>query len=123
MGFITDRKRATGLGSAKTGTEHHWHMMITSVALVPLVIMFILSFGAILGSPYEDVIAYYQRPFPAIIAILTLLVGFNHFANGARSTIEDYTGGLKRKALLIGLICLSYSAAAFAIFAIVRIAL
>lgn len=123
MGFITDRKRATGLGSAKTGTEHHWHMMITSVALVPLVIMFILSFGAILGSPYEEVIAYYQRPFPAIIAILTLLVGFNHFANGARSTIEDYTGGLQRKALLIGLICLSYSAAAFAIFAIVRIAL
>ncbi len=123
MRFITDRKRAAGLGSAKTGTEHHWHMMVTSVALVPLVLMFILSFGAILGSPYSEVIAYYQRPFPAMIAILTMLVGFNHFAHGARSTIEDYTGGLTRKALIIGVNCLSYSAAAFAIFAIVRIAL
>ena len=123
MGFITDRKSAEGLGSAKTGTEHHWHMMITSVALLPLVIMFIFSFGAILGSPYEDVLAYYQRPFPAIIAILTLLVGFTHFANGVRATIEDYTGGMTRKALIIGTTCLSYAAAAFAIFAIVRIAL
>jgi succinate dehydrogenase / fumarate reductase membrane anchor subunit len=123
MGFITDRKRAAGLGSSKSGTEHHWHMTITSMALVPLVIMFIFSFGAILGSPYAEVLAYYQRPFPAIIAILTLLVGFTHFANGAKSTVEDYTAGHTRQMLIIGVTCLSYSAAAFAIFAIVRIAL
>jgi succinate dehydrogenase / fumarate reductase, membrane anchor subunit len=26
MAFVTDRKRAVGLGSAKTGTEHFWSM-------------------------------------------------------------------------------------------------
>ncbi|WP_411892391.1 succinate dehydrogenase, hydrophobic membrane anchor protein [Yoonia sp. SDW83-1] len=123
MAFLTDRKRAEGLGSAKTGTDHHWHMMVTSVALVGLIPLFIFTFGAVLGSPYEEVIAYYQRPFPAIIAALTMLVGFVHFRKGVQTLIEDYVHGFARKALIIAMICLSYSAAAIAIFAIVRIAL
>ncbi|MEJ6403440.1 succinate dehydrogenase, hydrophobic membrane anchor protein [Yoonia sp. 2307UL14-13] len=123
MRFLTDRKRADGLGSAKTGTDHHWHMMVTSVALVGLVPLFIFTFGAILGSPYEDVIAYYRRPLPAIIAALTLLVGFLHFRKGVQTLIEDYVHGFARKALIIGMICLSYAAAAIAVFAIIRIAL
>ena len=123
MAFLTDRKRAVGMGSAKTGTEHHWQMMVTSVALLILVPLFIFTFGAILGSSYEDVIAYYQRPFPAVVAALTMLVGFFHFRLGVQTLIEDYVHGFARKATIIGMICLSYGAAAFAIFAIVRIAL
>ena len=123
MRFLTDRKRAAGLGSAKTGTEHHWHMMVTSVALVGLIPLFVFTFGYILGAPYDDVIAYYQRPFPAIIGILTLLVGFLHFRGGVQTLIEDYVHGFARKALIIAMICLSYTAAAVGIFDIVRIAL
>jgi len=123
MAFLTDRKRANGLGSAKTGTEHHWQMMVSSVALLFLIPLFVFTFGWILGSPYEEVIAYYQRPFPAVVAILTMLVGFFHFRGGVQTLIEDYVHGFMRKALIIGMICLSYAAAAFAIFAIVRIAL
>lgn len=123
MAFLTDRKRAVGMGSAKTGTEHHWQMMVTSVALLILVPLFIFTFGAVLGSSYEDVIAYYQRPFPAVVAALTMLVGFFHFRLGVQTLIEDYVHGFARKATIIGMICLSYGAAAFAIFAIVSIAL
>ena len=123
MAFLTDRKRAAGMGSAKTGTEHHWQMMVSSVALLFLVPLFIFTFGPILGSSYEEVIAYYQRPFPAVIAILTMLVGFYHFRGGVQVLIEDYVHGLARKIAIIGMICLSYAAAAFAVFAIVRIAL
>lgn len=123
MAFLTDRKRATGMGSAKTGTQHHWQMMVSSVALLILIPLFVFTFGAILGSSYEEVIAYYQRPFPAVVAILTMLVGFFHFRGGVQTLIEDYVHGFARKALIIGMICLSYAAAAFAIFAIVRIAL
>ena len=123
MAFLTDRKRATGMGSAKTGTQHHWQMMVSSVALLFLVPLFIFTFGPILGAPYEEVIAYYQRPFPAVVAILTLAVGFFHFRGGVQVLIEDYVHGLARKLLIIAMICLSYAAAAFAIFAIVRIAL
>lgn len=123
MAFLTDRKRATGMGSAKTGTEHHWQMMVSSVALLILIPLFVFTFGAILGSTYEEVIAYYQRPFPAVVAILTMAVGFFHFRGGVQTLIEDYVHGFARKALIVGMICLSYAAAAFAIFAIVRIAL
>ena len=123
MAFLTDRKRATGMGSAKTGTEHHWQMMVSSVALLFLTPLFIFTFGSILGSSYEEVIAYYQRPFPAVVAVLTMLVGFHHYRGGVQTLIEDYVHGFARKAAIIGTICLSYAAAAFAIFAIVRIAL
>lgn len=123
MAFLTDRKRAIGMGSAKTGTEHHWQMMITSVALIVLIPLFVFTFGWILGSPYEEVIAYYQRPFPAVVAILTMLVGWFHFRLGVQTLIEDYVHGLARKIAIIAMICVSYAAAAFAIFAIVRIAL
>ncbi|MFT7105652.1 MAG: succinate dehydrogenase / fumarate reductase membrane anchor subunit [Yoonia sp.] len=123
MAFLTDRKRAVGMGSAKTGTEHHWQMMVSSVALLFLIPMFVFTFGSILGSSYEEVIAYYQRPFPAVVAALTMLVGFFHFRGGVQTLIEDYVHGLASKVAIIGMICLSYGAAAFAIFAIVRIAL
>ena len=73
MAFMTDRKRAEGNGSAKSGTMHHWHMMVSSVALVVLLPIFIFQFGATLGGSYEEVIAYYSRPVPAAIAALTML--------------------------------------------------
>ena len=62
MAFLTDRKRATGWGSAKSGTMHHWSMTVSSVALLILIPLFIFTFGSILGSSYEEVTAYYSRP-------------------------------------------------------------
>ncbi len=123
MAYVTDRKRAAGLGSAKSGTEHFWGMTKSSVALLILVPLFVFTFGPMLGAPYEEVYAYYTRPFPAIVAALTLVVGFMHFKNGVQVLIEDYTDGLTRKVLIIAMICVSYAAAATGLFAIARIAL
>jgi len=123
MTFMTDRKRAVGNGSAKSGTMHHWHMMVSSVALVVLLPIFIFQFGATLGGTYEEVVAYYSRPVPAAIAVLTMLVTFFHFRGGVQTLIEDYVHGFARKALIIAMICLSYGAAAFGVIAIARIAL
>lgn len=123
MRYLTDRKRATGLGSAKSGTEHFWHMQISAVALAILVPLFIFTFGRILGAPHADVVAYYGRPFPAIVAGLTLVVGMTHFKNGAQVMIEDYAHGFTRKALIIGTIMLSYAVMATGLFALIRLAL
>ncbi|MDE0968966.1 MAG: succinate dehydrogenase, hydrophobic membrane anchor protein [Octadecabacter sp.] len=123
MAFLTDRKRAAGMGSAKSGTEHHWQMMVSSVALTGLIPLFVFTYGAALGMSYENAATYYARPFPSIVGILTLLVGFLHFKGGVQTLIEDYVKGFTRKALIIGSICLSYTAAAIGVFAIVRIAL
>lgn len=123
MAYLTDRKRAEGLGSAHSGTQHHWHMMVSSVALCVLVPLFVFTFGAALGGTYEEALAYYARPFPAVVAVLMLLVGWFHFRLGVQVLIEDYTHGFTRKALIIGMACLSYAAAATGVFAIARIAL
>ena len=123
MTYMTDRKRAEGNGSAKSGTMHHWHMMVSSVALVILLPIFIFQFGATLGGSYAEVIAYYSRPVPAAIAALTMLVTFYHFRGGVQNLIEDYVHGLARKVLIIAMICLSYGAAAFGVIAILRLAL
>jgi succinate dehydrogenase / fumarate reductase membrane anchor subunit len=123
MRYLTDRKRADGLGSAKSGTLHHWHMIVSSVALTGLVPLFIFTFGRALGMSYDDALVYYARPFPAVVAILTILVGFYHFKGGVQVLIEDYVHGFARKALIIGMTCLSYAAAATGVFALARIAL
>jgi len=123
MRYLTDRKRAVGMGSAKTGTAHFWAMKVSSVALLILSPLFVFTFGPMLGEPHQAVLDYFSRPFPAIVAALTLVVGFKHFADGAQVLIEDYVHGLMQKILIILVICLSYAAAATGLFAIARIAL
>lgn len=123
MSYMTDLKRAAGLGSAHQGTEHHWSMTKSSYALLILVPLFVFTFGAVLGSPYEDVVAYYSRPIPALIAALTLVVGLMHFKGGAQTMIEDYVHGYARKLAVIAATCLSYALAAAGVYAILRLAL
>ena len=123
MAYMTDLKRAVGLGSARQGTEHHWSMTKSSVALLILVPLFVFTFGPMLGQPHDAVTAYFSKPFPAIVAALTIIVGFMHFKNGAQALIEDYVQGLARKITIILMICLSYAAAATGLFAIARLAL
>jgi succinate dehydrogenase / fumarate reductase membrane anchor subunit len=123
MAFLTDRKRALGLGASKTGTEHFWHMQVSSVALAILVPLFVITFGRILGAPHDVVVAHFSRPFPAIVTGLTLVVGFLHFRGGAQVMIEDYTQGGLRRALVIAVTCLSWGAIAAGLFALVRLAL
>lgn len=123
MRYLTDRKRAQGLGSAKTGTEHVWKMQMTSVALLILVPLFVFTFGRILGAPHAEVAAYYARPFPAVVTALTLTVGLVHFRMGAQVAIEDYTDGMTRKLMIMAVAFLSYAALAVGLFALVRLAL
>ena len=123
MAFLTDRKRAAGLGSAKTGTAHFWSMKVSSVALLILMPLFVFTFGCALGGSYEEVLIYYSKPFPAIVAALTLAVGFKHFNDGVQVMIEDYVHGTAQKISIILMTCLSYGTAAVGIFAIAKLAL
>lgn len=123
MAYLTDRKRAEGAGSLKGGTEHLWQMHISSIALAILTPLFVFTFGSILGGTHAEVTAYFARPFPAIVAGLTLVVGFTHFRNGAQVMIEDYTQGGLRRGLIIGTVCLCYAAIATGLFALIRLAL
>ena len=123
MRYLTDRKRAIGMGAAKSGTEHHWSMQVSSVALLILVPLFIFTFGSALGGSYEDITAYYARPFPAIVAALTIWVGMMHFKSGAQIMLEDYVHCFKGRLAIILMTCLSYAVAVTGVYALVRLAL
>jgi succinate dehydrogenase / fumarate reductase, membrane anchor subunit len=123
MRYLTDRKRATGMGSAKSGTAHFWAMKVSSVALLILIPLFVFTFGTIVGEDYATVTAYFAHPFPALIAALTLIVGFEHFQSGAQVLIEDYVHGLAQKITIILIKCISYGLMAMGLFAIAKLAL
>ena len=123
MRYLTDRKRATGMGSAKSGTAHFWAMKVSSVALLILIPLFAFTFGTIVGEDYATVTAYFSHPFPALIAALTLIVGFEHFQSGAQVLIEDYVHGLAQKITIILIKCISYGLMAMGLFAIAKLAL
>ena len=123
MRYLTDRKRATGMGSAKSGTAHFWAMKVSSVALLILLPLFVFTFGTIVGEDYATVTAYFAHPFPALIAALTLIVGFEHFQSGAQVLIEDYVHGLAQKITIILIKCISYGLMAMGLFAIAKLAL
>ena len=123
MRYLTDRKRATGMGSAKSGTAHFWAMKVSSVALLILIPLFVFTFGTIVGEDYATVVAYFAHPFPALTAALTLIVGFEHFQSGAQVLIEDYVHGLAQKITIILIKCISYGLMAMGLFAIAKLAL
>ena len=123
MRYLTDRKRAKGLGSAKTGTAHFWAMKVSSAALLVLVPLFVCTLGLVIGESHQDVIAHFARPGPALIVALTLIVGLEHFKSGAQVLIEDYVHGTAQKIWIIAVICMSYALMATGLFAIAKMAL
>ena len=123
MRFMTDRKRATGMGSAKTGTAHFWAMKVSSFGLLILIPLFVFTFGPVLGSDYATVTEYFARPWPALIAALTIVVTMMHFKDGVQVLIEDYVHGLAQKITILVMICVSYGLAAMGLFAIAKLAL
>lgn len=121
--YMTDRKRALGLGSGRQGTHHHWQMMVTSMLLVILVPAFVITFALGLGGTYEEVLAYYSRPIPAIISILTLAVVIFHLMSETLVAVEDYVHGLAGKLTIVAVTAGCYTLIVAGVFAVAKIAL
>ena len=123
MSFRTAKARVTGLGAAHGGTHHWWTQRLSSIALVPLTLLFIVPFAQVVGEGHAAVTALYAHPFHAIVAALFLAVTFHHLAQGLQVVVEDYVHHRGwRTGLLIGnaLFC---AAAGFAgVFAVLKIA-
>lgn len=123
MSYRTDRQRVRGLGTTGSGTEHWWGQRLTSIALVALTPFFIFPFVRALGSDWETARAMYGTPFHAIVAILFILVGFNHLHQGLQVVIEDYIHDRPVKtALLLGNVFLCLALALIGVFAVAKIA-
>ncbi len=120
----TPMKSVLGLGSAKDGVGHWWGQRITSVALIPLTILFVIPFAGAVGEGYQVVRLTYTNPYNAIVAALFLAVTFYHLAQGLQTVIEDYVHGKGPRTVLLLLNTLGCSLLGFAgVFAVLKLAI
>ena len=79
-----------GLGSAKEGTGHWWSQRLTSLALVPLTLWFMVSLVAMAGADHATIVAWIASPIVAGLLILLVMATFFHTHLGLQVVIEDY---------------------------------
>lgn len=112
-----------GLGSAHDGVHHFWVQRLSGIALVPLLLWFVFSLTCHAGSSYNDVIAWIQQPFTAVLLILTIMTVFYHSDLGLQTVVEDYVHGKGAKLLtLVTLKFLHVVLATTGVFAVLKIA-
>lgn len=99
----TPLSRVRGLGTAHSGTTHFWHLRVTSVALVPLTIAFVVIVAMLMGRNHAAVVQILASPAVAILFLLFLVAGLYHMWLGMQEIIVDYVhaDGLKVIALLL----------------------
>ena len=113
--------RARGLGSAHEGLHHWWVQRLTSLALIPLTIWFVVEivrlvhgqFGGTGGASYEDFLGWLASPINATLMVVFIAVSFHHAVLGMQVVIEDYVAGHARRItslILVKLVCYGLAA-------------
>lgn len=82
--------RVRGLGSAKGGTHHWWMQRVTSLALLPLTLWFVVSMIGLAGASYVETLLWIASPFNAVLLLALIALTFHHMAAGLQVVIEDY---------------------------------
>ena len=122
MAYLTDRTRAKGLGSAKSGTAQFWEQRLSAIALALLTPLFLFPLAYNLGGSFEEVRAAYAHPINAIVGVAFFITAFLHFFQGIQVVIEDYVHGRWGIVLIITLRLVSALFALIGAFAILKIA-
>jgi succinate dehydrogenase / fumarate reductase membrane anchor subunit len=124
MSLRTPLGRVLGMGAAKDGVQHWWLQRLTSIALVPLTIWFLVSLLALPAFDQATVRAWLSEGWTALFACLLLLVASWHSQLGVRVVIEDYVHAAGSRTLLLVLVSFSHVfIAAAGLFAVLRVAL
>jgi len=123
--YRTDLSRARGLGAAKHGAGHWLAERVTSIALVPLSVWAVFAALRLAASPdYQTAQAWISDPVNAVLAILTLFIGFVHMHAGMRVIVEDYIRRTVTKAvLLLFNLAVCVLIGALGIFSLLKVAL
>jgi succinate dehydrogenase / fumarate reductase, membrane anchor subunit len=120
--LVSSLKKARGLGSAKSGTEHWLMQRLTAVAMLPL---FVWLLVAVPGLNFEDVSAvnaWVAWPLNSFLLSLLLFSVFYHAYLGMTVVIEDYIHTeFTKQLLLISLRLGVFFFAAMGIFSVLLI--
>jgi succinate dehydrogenase / fumarate reductase, membrane anchor subunit len=116
--------RVLGLGPARGGVHHWWLQRLTSIALVPLSIWFVVSLLALPSLDHATVSAWMGQSASALLLVLFVLVATWHSQLGVRVILEDYVHGAGLKTLSLALCtCVHAVVAAAGVFAVFKVAL
>lgn len=116
--------RARGLGSAKDGLHHWWIQRLTSIALVPLSIWFVIALVGLRDADWETYALWVSNPLNATMMVLFIGVGLHHAQSGMQVVLEDYVashGARVFSIIAVKLIC--YGLAALSIVSVILVAL
>ena len=94
--------------------HHWWSQRVTSIALIPLTLLFLFPFGRTLGGGHEAFVATYSNLWHALVAVLFIIAAFAHLQQGLQTVIEDYVPNKTQRtaALLVNmLLCWALGAA------------
>jgi succinate dehydrogenase membrane anchor subunit len=116
--------RVLGTGAARSGVHHWWVQRLTSVALVPLSIWFVVSLLALPALDHATVSAWMGESWTALLLMLFVLLATWHSQLGVRVVVEDYvhTAGLKT-VILVSVTFAHVLLGAAGVFAVLRVTL
>jgi succinate dehydrogenase / fumarate reductase membrane anchor subunit len=114
--------RVLGLGSAKDGVHHWWVQRLTSIALIPLGVWFVVSLLALPAFDHATVVSWMAHGWTALLLVVFIAVAVRHSQLGVQVVVEDYVhGGTKTLSLIVSTFAHIFVAAA-AIFAVLKVA-
>jgi succinate dehydrogenase / fumarate reductase membrane anchor subunit len=116
--------RVLGEGPARSGVHHWWVQRLTSIALVPLGIWFIVSLIALPLANHGVLVAWMAHGWNALLLLVFALVATWHSKLGVQVVIEDYlhSHGTKTLAVILNIFAHVLLGAA-AVYAMLKIAL
>jgi succinate dehydrogenase / fumarate reductase membrane anchor subunit len=115
--------RVLGLGAAKDGVHHWWMQRLTSVALVPLSIWFVVSLLALPALDHPTVVAWMSHSWTALLLVIFVLSATWHSQLGVRVVLEDYVHGAGSKTLTLLIVTFAHVLiAAAGVFAVLKVA-
>ena len=114
--------KVLGTGSAKEGVQHWWLQRLTSIALVPLTIWFVVSLLSLPSFEHVTVVSWMAQESTALLLILFILVATWHSQLGVRVVVEDYVHGGSKTLTLVLITFIHAVVAAAGIFAVLKVA-
>lgn len=124
MSLRSPLRAVLGAGSAREGVEHWWLQRLTSVALVPLSVWFVVSLLALPSLDHPTVVAWMRHSSTALLLVLLVLAATWHSQLGVRVIVEDYVHGAGTRTLTLVLITFAHVLiGAAAVLAVLKVAL
>ena len=103
MNFLISSLRTLVFQNLHEATSHWISQRVSSVVLVPLTVIFMITFVQNIGLGYEQNILIYKSPTRAFLTFLFISLTLLHFKQGAQVVIEDYIHNNKINKFLLNM--------------------